>query len=296
MDAHADQIGVTVIVPTLAEAQRAVGLRRAIATALASTGVSVSVIVVVNGSRFSGELLEELRGRADISVIQIPEASLAAACREGRKVVQTPLFAFLDDDDELIQDGLRVRRDTLLENPQCVASVCAGYREVGGELLPCVENLVDAARDPFGSLATGNWLASCGGLYRTASVPPEVFDGVPRYYEWTFVAYRILCIGRLSFVFAPAYVIHDTPGSESKSREYFRSQRGALLRILELNLPPRAKRGVLQRLGRAEHDLADAALQSGRWLEAIRFHLRSLTRPAGLRYLTATRHFLRKAP
>ena len=55
----------------------------------------------------------------------------------------------------------------------------------------CLECLAYAATDPLRALVIENWLASCGGLFRSDRVSIDYFDGVTRHYEWTFLAYSL---------------------------------------------------------------------------------------------------------
>lgn len=285
-------IPLTVIIPTLADSARAHGLMQAIASVKQQTEVASEVLVVVNGQRFDPALLAALQTRHDIRLLQLEEASLVAAILRGRQAVRTPFFAFLDDDDEYLPGTLQARLSTLAQHPACAMVVSRGWRELRGERAPSAENLARALGDPYVELARNNWMTSCGGLYRSDMVPPELFSGVPRHHEWTYLAYRLVALAPFCIVDQPGYVIHDSPVSLSKSTAYGLAHAQVLREVLKLPLPEAALHSVRERLARAEHDLACQALRDGQRIQAFKHHLKSLSLPGGLRYLSFSRHVL----
>jgi hypothetical protein len=58
---------------------------------------------------------------------------------------------------------------------------------------------------PLRALKVQNWLASCGGLYRSRSVSIEYFDEEATYFEWTLLAYKLASKLKMAFVDVPAY-------------------------------------------------------------------------------------------
>ena len=83
---------------------------------LAQEGCKIRLIVIVNGAAFDEPLLEEMSSDHRLEVHYLAEANVAAAQRFGRSLVETPYFAFLDDDDEYLPNALRLRLQPMLED------------------------------------------------------------------------------------------------------------------------------------------------------------------------------------
>ncbi|GAB3407596.1 glycosyltransferase family 2 protein [Massilia agilis] len=283
---------VSVIIPTTCEERRWSSLQRAIASTRASEGVDVKVIVVVNGKRFDAAKLAELRERPDITVAYREEGSAPLAQRHGRTLVDTEFFAFLDDDDEYQPQALALRCAPLLADPRLGFVATNGYRCVGGEDRLMVSCAAAVRADPLAALARENWLASCGGLFRTSSIGPVYFDDPAPFLEWTYLAYRLALDFNMAFVDTPTFRIHDTPASLSKSDAYRAAELDVLRRIAALPLPAPVARQVRGKVGAACHDLADQARMAGRYGRALALHARSLLLPGGWRYLAWSRKLL----
>ncbi len=286
---------VTVIIPTTAEERRRVQLERAIASAGQGAGAASRVLVVINGPRCSPALVSALKARTDIDHLQLPEAGLPQAIRAGRAAVRTPFFSFLDDDDEYLDDALATRLAPLHADPGLGFVVTAGWRRTPQGDAPMLA-LPGAAieADPLGTLVADNWLASCGGTFRSSAVPPADFAAMPTYLEWTWLALRLAARLRLRVLDTPTYRIHDMAGSLSKSPAYTYGTVPALEAILELGLPARINRRLRYKLGSAHHACSTLALEQGQLKPAWHHHLRSLALPGRLRYLSYTRHLLRR--
>src|SRR5438094_105821 len=112
--------------PTLARAERASALIRAIESVVSQQGALGIPLVVVNGPFASAELRERLARRRDIRVITREEAGLPLALKTGRAAVDTSYFAVLDDDDELLPGALITRLQALDEAAADVV-VTSGY-------------------------------------------------------------------------------------------------------------------------------------------------------------------------
>lgn len=292
---HNDSLAmITVIIPTLAEKARKHSLMRAISSIKMQQEVASEVIILVNGNRFDAALLSTLENRIDIRVIRIETASLVAAIYAGRAAVRTDFFSFLDDDDEYLPGSLKHRLDILKANAACVMIISSGYRETGGKRTASAANIDLALADPYGELAKNNWMTSCGGVYRSSQVPTHIFSDIPKYHEWTYLAYRILNIGKFCHTNRPCYIIHDTKDSLSKTNSYHEANAAVLREILKLNLPAKATRSVKERLARAEHDLACRALALGLRGKALRHNFRSIILPGGFRYLMFSRKIFHK--
>jgi hypothetical protein len=283
---------VSVIIPTTCEARRWESLLRAIDSARDSQGVEVSVIVVVNGKRFDQARLDELRARTDVTVAYREEGSAPLAQRHGRSMVQTGFFAFLDDDDEYLPQALAHRSAPLLADPSLDFVATNGYRRLGTQDRFVVSDAGAVQADPLAALTRENWLASCGGLFRTSSVSIDYFDDPAPFLEWTYLAYRLALDFRMAFVDVPTFRINDTPASLSKSAAYREAELGVLLRIAALPLPPAVMRQVRGKVGRVYHDLSFEARLQGKAARAWGLHVRSLLLPGGWRYLGYSRKLL----
>jgi hypothetical protein len=97
---------ITVFIPTLATAERARHLRKALDSVRAQRQAEARIVVIVNGDAFDPDLLHELERNTEVGVLRRPVADFPASLRAGRAVVESPFFAELDDDDELLPDAL----------------------------------------------------------------------------------------------------------------------------------------------------------------------------------------------
>ncbi len=287
---------VTAVMPTMARADRAASLLRAVDSILDQRDVDARVLAVVNGDAVDGALLQRLEAMPRVSVVRRREAGLPGAIAAGRRHCVGDYFLFLDDDDYLIADTLAERVDQLERRPECAVLVSNGIIESesegeGGTLRrPISPDFVNARRDPLVALLERNWLASCGGLYRRTAVGTTYFDTLPDYYEWTNVAFRLALDGcRLLFDERAAFVVCTTAGSLSRSDAYVEAAPPMLRTLLDAELPPAAQ-GVLEdKLADAHHAVAEQCLRRGRRRAALRHHVLSLANGQGLRrYLSFT--------
>lgn len=289
---------VTVIIPTVGDEKRADTIWRAIDSAGPRSGVSSRIIVVVNGRRFSEELLGKLRATPRIECVYRSAGSMPLALLAGRELVQSEFFAFLDDDDEFLEDGLGRRLEVLRQDPGCAFVVSAGWLRTQQEDVPQTSlRARQIEADPLGCLIQENWVAtSASGLYRRSQVTEEDFRGMPAYLEWTYVGFRLASRLPFRFLDTPTYRRFDLPGTVSKSRAYHAGMIPALHTICGLALPAPVRRALRRKLAAAHHHLSVLDLGSGARLAAWRHHLASLRLPGGLRYLSYTRRLLLPAP
>ena len=212
----------TVIVPTLADSSRADSLRRALDSLWTSTTdpASLRIHVVVNGQRHDPAVLEWLKAQP-VTLTQLQLGSAPLARLEGRRLVETDYFGYLDDDDEYLPGSLDERVLALESDRDSDLLVCNGWelRQSRDQLL--FHQLTQLRVDPLRALLRENWLASGGSLFRTATVGVTYFEDPMPYFEWTWLAWRLAIDGRRIRVSeTPGFRIHDTPGSASKSSEY----------------------------------------------------------------------------
>jgi glycosyltransferase involved in cell wall biosynthesis len=284
-------IRVSVIVPTTCEAGRASSLRRAIDSVRAQQGVCLELIVVVNGRRFEPSLLEALRHDSSLRVHYVETPSPSVACRTGRALASGEFFAFLDDDDEYLPEALAVRAKAMESEPSVDVVVTNGYSGRDGNLH--LTRTAKIASDPMTAMLEQNWLASCGGMFRSSSCGDVLFADLPNYLEWTLLAFRLLLAGkRVKFIDRPTYRINDTPSSASKSREYDLAAVDVLGELLSLDVPATIRRRLRHQLLAARHHLSVKRLEEGDRRAAWRLHLQSLAGLPGLRYLSYTRRLL----
>jgi hypothetical protein len=283
---------VSVIIPTTCELSRWTSLLRAIDSARQQEGVQVRIIVVVNGKRFDPQRYEELKAMPGLHVLYRAEGSAPLAQEAGRLAVDAPFFSFLDDDDEYLPNTLRLRVQPLLNDPALDFTVSNGYRRTKGEDRIVVKTPALVGEHPLVALGKQNWMASCAGLFRSATVTPAFFANPAPYVEWTYLAYRLGVALRMHFVDVAAYRIYDSAMSLSKSDAYREAELEVLKRILTLPLPGVVARTIRRKLGRTHHDCAGRHLERGRMGAAWSHHLRSLAYPGRVSWLMYSRKLL----
>lgn len=282
-------IQVTAIIPTTCCEARKHSLLRAIQSLWNASSAPIEIIVVANGERINQALFSELQSLDGVRVLRQAEGSAPLAQLAGRRAVATPYFCFLDDDDEYLPGAIDQRLHAMEASPQADLVVTNGWRDNDGHRTRAMDRLAEVESDPLAALLRENWLASCGGLYRTASIGVEWFEDPPAYIEWTWLAFRLASQGfQIRVLDVPTYVIHDTPGSASKSKAFLTSGVSLITNMLAIN-PRRDLAGVLRKkLADAHHDLSVNQLRAGQYLPAWRSHLASLCCRAGWRYASYT--------
>jgi glycosyltransferase involved in cell wall biosynthesis len=286
---------VTVIIPTTCSAERHESLLRAVASAHAACSMPIVVLVVVNGAQVDALALAALTEQL-VQVERLQEGSLPKALARGRALVSTAFFGFLDDDDELLPGALDRRLELMRADPALGLVVSNGWRQMSESRRPSVRSLQGVDKEPLRRLLYNNWLASCAGLYRSSMVTESFFDKPHGFGEWTWLAYRLCLAGvRVGTVHQHDFLIHDTPGSLSKTAAYHRSYLALFDRMLVERPPAWARREILAKRSATLHDLAVRSLEEGRVGEALDLHLRSLGNLRGLRYIGFTRRILARA-
>lgn len=281
--------------PSRALARRRAAIWRAVESVLSQEGVRAIPLVVINGPDRDPSLVDELRADRRLRVASIDDAGLPRALPAGRKLVDTPWFGELDDDDVLLPGALRCRLDVMAQGAGWDAVVTNGYRRGAyGDVL----NTTDAAfvrRDPLHAMVAHNWVLPGSWLCRTDTIGAEFFEGIPPHLECTYLGLMFATKCRMVFVDTPTVAWYtDTPDSQSKSPEFLLGQAAALRRIAELDLPRDVRAAFRARVADAFHSNADLALARGSRREAWRWHLRSLREPGGWRYLPFTRFLIRR--
>jgi glycosyltransferase involved in cell wall biosynthesis len=285
--------GVTVVIPTRAMPKRIPMLQRAVASVLDQQDVAARAIVIVNGAPDDLGVRLALGADPRITLLIRQDADLPAALRAGARSVETPWFATLDDDDILLPGALKVRHSALERHPDRAVVVTNGIRRSSTGDVVHVQDSREIAADPLRAMLRHNWMLPGSWLCRVTPETRVLFDGMPRYLECTYLGIRFAALGMV-WIDTPTMVYHvGTPFSESQSRAYVEGQSEALRKILELELPPYARRALRRRITAAHHRSANLALRAGSMPEAWRWHLATLREPSGWRYLPFMRHILR---
>jgi hypothetical protein len=285
-------LSVTVIIPTTCELRRKASLLRAIESIVEQDVEDVEVIVVVNGNRFDAELLAQIQADARLRVYYQELGSLPAAIRFGRSLVRSEFYAFLDDDDEYLPGAIRTRLAPLLANANVDLVVTNGFYHSNSDH-QLLKHASDVNINCLAALIEENWLASCGGLFRSSAITLDYFEGSTKYYEWTLLAFRIALAGHIvALVDTPTFRINNTPESESKSDESARSLIPFIQGLLTYPAPTHIRHALRRKLSAAWHTLAEKHRGAGRRRDAWRCHARSLLLPGGWRFLGYTRHLL----
>jgi glycosyltransferase involved in cell wall biosynthesis len=286
---------ITVIIPTLCEAVRVRALLRAIESIQHSSAKAVRVVVVVNGQRFDPDLLERLKQRRDIGVLQLAEGSQTLAQRAGRASVETEFFSFLDDDDEYLPGAIDDRLALLDAHPDAALAVSNGLICGRRGEAPLFTRMARVPHNPLMELFEENWLHNCNATFRTAMVPLRYFEDSHSMMEWTWLAFRLAMDGlRVVTSDALAFRYNDTPGSLSKTARFTHSRTTLYLRMLAMRPPPEVQETIRKRMCAAWHQVSLVELGAGNRSAALGAHWRSLTSHiSGLRYLSFTRYLLR---
>lgn len=284
---------ISIIVPTRALRERAALMRRALASIFGQEHVAPVPIVVVNGPDADAALVDELKSDRRVRIFFLDSADLPDALRFGRSQVDSAWFGTLDDDDVLQPDALAHRVFALEENPSHDVVVTNGLcRDAHGDVLN-VTDFASVARDPLRALRHGNWLLPGSWLGRSEDVSEQLFHGMPRYLECTYLAIQFATKHRPLFLNQPTVVWHtDTPCSIRTSTQYQLGQVAAMQRLLELEVPDDVRADLSRRLGAAYHQSAVIHLRDGNHRQAWRTHCRSLIHPGGWRYLPFSRRLL----
>jgi hypothetical protein len=289
---HAAGVPIDVVIRTTCEGSRRRSLQRAVASVVSQRDVAARPVVVVAGPRPGP--LPKLSSRNGIRVHRIEaQASPGRALTIGRGLIDSPFFAFLDDDDELLPGALATRVAIMRADPRVQVVVTTGYVVRGHTRRMHIDDIARHQDDPLRGIIERCWLASCGGLFRTAALPPSLFDALPDLCEWTCVALRLaLAASSIRFVDRPTYVVHDRAGSLSKGDAYVESSLRVLDSMRAVPLPAADRRRLAQKHCAALHDAAERCRRAGNVATAWRYHLRSMQPPGTLRYAAYTRKLL----
>ena len=288
---------VSVIVPTMASAQRRESLQRAVASIRSSSLRPVQIIAVVNGDRRDPETCSWLEAQPDVLVAYAAKPSAPGAILRGRELVQTEYFCMLDDDDEYLPGATDQKVAALQASEHSDFLVANAYVCSNGAERLQYQNIGSIVEDPLASLMRFNWLHNGNALYRSSSVGTAFFEDYHPYAEWTWLAFKLVMgAKRVTTLEAPVFRYNDTAGSLSKSGAYNDSLMPLFQRMLERQPPPHIVRMIHSKRSAAYHDASTEAMSAGRRAEAWKYHLKSLMLNGGFRYIGYTRHLLLAKP
>lgn len=288
---------ITIIIPTMCTAQRAESLRRAIASIQTAGPGIASVMLAANGPHISPPLFSELSQFPELQVVRFEEGSSPKAIARALQQVNTDYFGFLDDDDELLPNGLLKRLALLQLQPEADIVLSNGYLRKSQRDQDYLQYLENVPADPLAAFFKENWLPSCGALFRRASVSSAYFQNYHPYAEWSWLAFRLaLDKKRFCILNEPTFRVYaDTPASLSKSSDYRLSYISLYQNMLAVTLPSRIRHIIQKRLSQAHHDVSSYALAEGKLAPCVRHHLLSLKHPSGWNFLPYTRHIIAAA-
>lgn len=287
---------ITVIIPTTGELHRSSKLFEAISSVKDQEGLNVHVLVVLNGKKYSQSVYARLSSMKDVSLIYVEKGSLPLAIAKGCCQVGTFYFSFLDDDDIYLPNTLLPRVLPLIHDKTLGMTVCNGIKTIGGEEKLIHSDMLKYSNDPLLSLIEkGNWLASCGGVFRKDIVTLDYFDPELKYYEWTLVAFKIsLSKIKIKFIDNVCFRINDTENSLSKSFESQDSEYRFMFRLMSYSgITDEVNCALKKKTVNASHNLSVLYMKRREFKTAWKYHVLSIINLYGFsRYILYTRYLL----
>lgn len=283
---------VTVVIPTLAETSRREGLMRAIHSVLRQKDIRALPLIVINGKRYDPALRRELERSRDVETIYQDEGHVSKARLFAMEHIRTPFFAFLDDDDVLLDDALEHRLSLMNAGDRPDVVVTNIFVERDGQKHLMSEDILSYAANPRHSIFELGWLNADNNLFRSSTVGPEYFANCEKFMEWTQIAIRLSRTRKISFSDVPTATYHDTPESASKEDAHLFAQARLMASLPRREFNRETKRLIDRKRAAALNVLSLRARQNGQLIRAWRFHLKTLFVPGGWRYLSYTRKLL----
>lgn len=268
--------------------QRKTQILLAISSAFRQQHVDVTVIVVLNGVNVDLGLLAVLQGMDQVVVEYRKDFSLPDATLKGRQLVETEYFCYLDDDDFFLPDCLAKPCHILQKQRDIDVVACNGYFDNDKRRRLMFATPIELASNPMSKLFEKNWLASCGGVYRSSTVNERYFSVKLRYFEWTMIAFLLALDKRVFYLHQPVFVVNDTQESLSDSNEYLEANPRFLKSLLSYSIPKNIKSIIRHRYINSLHNVSDSFLHQKQYKKAWQYHLQSLCSFQGLKYLPFT--------
>lgn len=249
---HHDSI--LVIIPTLATTERGEFLYRAIDSVLSQRDVKAIPLVIANGPNCDPNILDSLRHNNKILFAYIDEASIPGALLAGCDIVDTSFYSELDDDDIFLPDALKIRLNIMQHKPETDVVITSGFISNGEKKIINIDDFSDFQSNPLQMLLKTNWLLPGSALFRTETITRDLFLGMPKFLEWTYLAVRLSSSKKISFVNTPT-LIHYTHHYFSiwNSKQCLINRPNALEQILKLELPKEIKHNFKKHLAAANY-------------------------------------------
>jgi len=283
---------VSVIIASAGKENRVDSFLKAIKSIEEQKNVDVEIIVVFNGPNVSQRLRSSLENYNNVVLKYQTEPSLPNAIHYGRSCVNTEYFCFLDDDDLYIPDTLYLRCQILDNNQDIDVVASNGLVKDGLASSLLFPNSLPLTDKPLEELFKQNWLASCGGLYRTKTIDTQYFKKSVKYFEWTMTAFLIALDKKTAYLKEPTFIINKTEDSLSESLEYLEANPRFLELLLTYPLPQNIKKIIIQRRIASFHYISTVYLDQKNYKKAWLYHLKSLCSVHGIKYIPYTFHLL----
>lgn len=285
---------VTCIIATGGNEQRSSALVAAINSLQNQENVTIKILVILNGPTICSNVKNSLYQFKNTKIIDLGvDANYPIARNHGVGLIESEFFCFLDDDDTYIPNTLKYRCQILHDNPDVDAVASNGLvhsSEGSSTRYPEDLNLDNPLYNLFDG--TGNWLASCGGLFRTKTIDQSYFRPDVKYYEWTLTAFLLARNKKIRYLAKPTFIINKTPMSLSSSHGYALGHAHFLGLLLKYPLPPDLKRFIKKQKYASLHDASERHLELKNYKKAWLSHLKSLSSWNSLKYLSYTRHII----
>lgn len=282
---------VGVIIPTTCDLRRAAQIERAVDSVLSQQGVTVDLLLVVNGPHVNEALYQRLL-QTRAHVIRLPEGHVSQARYAGVLATHAPFFGFLDDDDEYLPGALARRVACFEAGVDCV--VTNGLERGASERPLVPSEMGDLVHiDPVRAFMRHNWFACAGSMFRRATVEPALFDIEHRRFDWTLLFFLLVATGkRFRYVDEMTYrVWKDSPAPARDTNADALANADLLAEVVRLPLPPEVLGDLQRQRQRALNRRSQLHLEQRQRLDAWRAHLACL-RAGGWRYLPFTRKLL----
>ena len=278
---------ISVIVRSGGDRSRRAAFKRAVTSILTQAGVDVECIVVFNGREPDPPMLAWAREQPKTRCIVLKDGNKAQATLVGRSEVRGAYFCFLDDDDEFRPGSLAASAKFLEADPHldCIASNGI-YVTPDGARCVFQNGRELTATDYAGSvLKARNWLASCGGMFRSSTVGTKYFEDLPRHREWTVIAFRIASALNVRFVNKLSYRVVSSSASQSKRDSYIDAATESLQAMLPWTTNPAHIRAIRRRMADANHYISSYYRIKGDFPRAWEAYRSSIKTWNGLKYV-----------
>lgn len=299
-----ESMDTTIIIPSACRTERKDCILKAINSVIDSAYCNPRVVFVANGPNVDSELLAYIAKleRVETKYLRTPSAPNAVMYGV-ENCVHTKYFGFLDDDDYLLPHAISNRQVALEAQPQYDVAIGQALRSTQGNLSRHMSDsqIESCGRDPFEVIFRQkiNWMTSSAGLYRASSIGVSYFQENISYFEWTYLAAKMLTSG-VNFLFLdePDHIILDDDAegeslSLSKTQKYAQYESDLMRAVKKLSLTKEQKKMVASKESDHFHDLAERMRDRGKGMEAFAHHLRSMKSLQGfMKYILSTRHFV----